>query len=48
LFNPLPAHHSINFILSSHPVFNFIFLEDFQKKKYTPPKLYLLKSTFLI
>lgn len=38
---------SITPTLNSVPSLSFTFLEDFQRKKYSSPPLYILKSSFL-
>lgn len=38
---------SNNLLLNPLPELDYNLLEDFHRKKYSPPKLYLLKSSFL-
>jgi predicted dienelactone hydrolase len=47
LLNLSLSDNSIASVFNHAPILNFTFLEDFQRKKYSPPKLYLLKSSFL-
>lgn len=42
------SNFSNNFILNPLSELDCNFLEDFHRKKYSPPGLYLLKSSFLI